>query len=86
MIRLSTRLDRINDSLPPQATEEQMLDEIRLVLRLPIPVETPADVRELGLRMLDAARKIKDETERDQAFVEFRQWSDSIHAQYGVAS
>lgn len=64
-------------------SESEMLLEIQTKLGLPIPENTPPAFFDAGLAMLDSARKLTDDVERDQAFKEFRQWTDSIHAAFG---
>ena len=81
MISLSRRLRDLELTVP-RHNVERCMENLRAVLRLPLPDRTPKSVINIGFRKLLAIRGSSAE-KRDELTVAFRSWSDGIHEKFG---
>ena len=82
MISLSRRLRDLELTVP-RHNVERCMENLRAVLRLPLPDRTPKSVINIGLKKLLAIRECAV-ADRDKLTIEFRTWSDSIHEKFGA--
>ena len=83
MIRFARRISNLERSLPSHDVAACLAD-LQKVLRLPLPdATTQSELDEGFQRLIEIQTAIPiSRAEVDRLTIEFRSWSDSIHAKY----